>query len=445
MALSGLDIYKHLPKTNCKKCGFPTCLAFAMALAQKKVSLEKCPDVTDEAKKALELASAPPMATVTVGTGEKQIEIGGETVLFRHEKTFFHPPAFAITVKDTLKGDQLIERIRGINELKFERVGNMVEANLISIVNESNDATTFATTAQTTSKNSPLPLMLMSDDARVLEGALKICGDKRPLIYAAQKENIASMVQLARQYSCPLAIHGKGLEEVASLTQKASAEGLKDLVIDFGSRDALRSLEDFTRARRLSLKKNVRSLGYPIIAFAQDDTLSERIFQAVTYICKYASIVVLDTMAPEELLPLVTLRLNIYTDPQKPITMEPKIYEIGTPTKDSPVLVTTNFSLTFFTVQPEVESSKIASFLLIVDSEGMSVLTAWAAEKFTAEQIAAAMKKWELEKMVSHRKIIIPGYVSVLSGKLEEESGWKVLVGPKEASGIPKYLKEIWK
>lgn len=445
MALTGLEIYKHLPKTNCKKCGFPTCLAFAMALAGKKTSLDKCPDITEEAKIALESASAPPMATISVGTGESRVEIGGETVLFRHEKTFYHPCAIGITLSDSLEKETVLQRIEKINKLKFERVGIPLQVNLIAISNDSNNLDKFCNVIREATEKSDLGLILISNNPAAIDAGLKISGEKRPLIYAAKEDNREAMVDLAKKYSCSLAIYGSNLEELDSLSRKVVASGVRDVVLDPGTRSLVGSLQDFTQMRRLALKRGYRPFGYPVIAFVNDNDPYREVSMAATYIAKYANIVVLDRIEPEEILPLITLRQNIYTDPQKPIMVEPKLYEVGTPNENSPLLVTTNFSLTFFTVQPEIEASKIPSYLLIVEAEGLSVLTAWAAEKFTPEGIAEAMKKAEVEKKLSHRKVIIPGYVAVMKAKLEEESGWEVLVGPKEGSGIPRYLKETWR
>ena len=444
MALTGLEIYKHLPKTNCKKCGFPTCLAFAMALAGKKTSLDKCPDITEEAKLALESASQPPMATITIGVGEDKVEVGGETVIFRHEKTFYHPCAIGITLSDSLEKEKIHQRIEKISKLKFERVGMFLQVNLIAISNDSNSQDKFCDAIRGATEKSNLPLILISDNPQVLEAGLKICAERKPLIYSAKEDNQEAMAGLAKKYSCPLAVYGKNLEELDSLSRKVAASGVKDIVLDPGTRNLGGSVQDFTQLRRLVLKRGYRPVGYPVIGFVRGNDPYQEVSMAATYISKYANIVVLDRTEPEEILPLITLRQNIYTDPQKPIMVEPKLYEIGTPNENSPLLVTTNFSLTFFTVQPEIEASKVPSYLLIVEAEGLSVLTAWAAEKFTPEGIFAAMKMAEVEKKLSHKKIIIPGYVAVMKAKLEDESGWEVLVGPKEGSGIPKYLKETW-
>ena len=444
MALSGLDIYKLLPKTNCKKCGSPTCLAFAMKLAMKKTSLDECPDVSEEAKKALSEASRPPIATIAFGSGDGKIETGGETVLFRHEKTFYHPTLLAISVKDTLSDADLVARVKLIEETSFERIGQHIALDMIAIVNSSNSSEKFVSTLDKILANSKKPLILASDDPKTIEEALKKCADKKPLVYAATKNNLKDMAQIAKTHKVALALKAANLEELDKLAQEASSLGVQELVLDPCPETLNQAINDFTQIRRSSLKKNYRTLGFPIIAFIKGKGKYRTAQEACAYIAKYAGVIVIDSLDREVILPIITLRQNIYTDPQKPVTVEPKLYSFGSVDENSPVMVTTNFSLTFYTVSPEIEGGKLPAYLLVTDSEGMSVLTAWAAEKFTPEIIAETMKKFEVDKAVSHKKIIIPGYVSVLSGKLEDASGWKVMVGPKEASGIPKYLKEVW-
>jgi len=446
MALTGLDIYKLLPKTNCKKCGFPTCLAFAMALAAKKTSLEKCPDVTEEAKQALESASEPPIRTVTVGTGDNKIELGGETVLFRHEKTFYHPCGLGISISDSISSEEVDRKLTAFNQLVFERVGQKLRAEFIALKNDSNDSSKFISTLNKIRQTSPRALLiLLSESSQTLEEALKIAGSQRPVIGPVTKDNLNILVNLAKTYNAVLMVSGSNLEEISILTQKISTSGYREIVIDLSDDSQLVALENLTQARRFALKKNFRPLGYPTVVFTSGNGLYEHLGFASTAISKYASIIILPEPEPWIFLPLITLRQNIYTDPQKPVTVEPKLYTIGgQPDEKSPVMVTTNFSLTYFTVEPEIINSKIPSWLLVVDTDGLSVLTAWAAEKFTPEKVVDAMKKSEIEKNVSHRKLIIPGYVAVMSGKLNELSGWDIIVGPREASGIPKFLRSMW-
>lgn len=445
LALSGLDIYKLLPKTNCKKCGSPTCLAFAMKLAMKKASLDECPDISQDAKKALEESSRPPIMLIKLGPEDNKIEIGGETVLFRHEKTFYHQTAIAISAQDTLSERDLIERVKAIEQIGFERVGQHIAIDMIALVNSSLSSDKYLNALDNVLSNSKKPLILACSDTKTIEEALKKCADKRPLVYAGDSTNLKDMAGIAKTYKVPLVLKADGLERLDKLAQEAISLGVEEMVLDPYPKTLYNALNDFTQIRRLSLKRNYRAFGYPIITFIKSTDNYQVVLDTCVLIAKYAGIIVLDSIEKEVLLPIVTLRQNIYTDPQKPVTVEPRLYKFGAPDKNSPLMVTTNFSLTFYTVSPEIEASGQPAYLLVTDSEGMSVLTAWAAEKFTPEIIADTMKKFELESVVSHKKIILPGYVSVLSGKLEDVSGWKVLVGPKEASGIPKYLKEVWR
>ena len=443
MALSGLDIYKLLPKTNCKDCGFATCLAFAMALAQKRVSLDKCPHVTAQAKEALESASQPPIKLVTIGTGEGRLEIGNELVMYRHEQKFFHPAGIGILVEDTLGDSEIEKKAAEISALKFERAGQTLNINLICVKNSSKDKNKFVNAVKKTLAVSGLNLALSGSDGEAMGEALKICKEKRPLIVCEDKALLDKFIIIAKSNNAPLAITCATLDEAAELSDKVKRAGVEEIVINLKEKTLSGRIQEFTFARRLALKKNFRPLGYPVIAFTDSDDPDEELTQAVSYVAKYAGIVIVKNTRESFIFPLLVARQDIYQDPQKPVQVEPRIYEIGRVTKDSPVLVTTNFSITYFTVASEVEASKVSSRIICCDAEGMSVLTAWAAEKFTAEKITDTIKKWGVEDIVAHRKIVIPGYVSVLSGKLEELSGWKVLVGPREASGIPSYLRSL--
>ncbi|MBI3008410.1 MAG: acetyl-CoA decarbonylase/synthase complex subunit gamma [Candidatus Omnitrophica bacterium] len=441
MALTGLDIYKQLPKTNCRVCGFPTCLAFAMQLAAKKVSLDKCPKITDEAKANLEGASQPPIKLVTIGTGDKKIEVGNETVLFRHEETFYHPTGVGFVIDSALSDGEISDRVKKINDLKFDRVGQHISVNLIAVKQSTDGKAKFPSVVKKVAESTDLALVLMSEDPAVMSSALESCSARRPLIYAATSANFAQMAELAKKYSLPLAVLEQDLDKLAELTQKISAMGVTELVLDTGKKPMVRKLWDLTQIRRLSLKKTFRPLGYPTITITGNQNPYMEASEAAIYISKYSSLVLMEGCEKWEVLPLLTLRQDIYTDPQKPSQVEPNVYEIGNVTDKSPVVITTNFSITYYTVEAEVESSKVPAFLIACNAEGMSVLTAWAAEKFTAESITATLEKSGMKDKVSHRQVIIPGYVAVLSGKLEELSGWKVKVGPREASGVATFLR----
>ena len=438
VALTAMDIYKQLPKTNCGDCGVPTCLAFAMKLAQKQASLDQCPHVTDEAKAALEGSAAPPMKTVTIGEGDNAIEIGGETVLFRHEETFHHPIGIAIEVSSALDEDELRQRIETICAVEFDRVGMLFTLDLIALDGQDGNLPAAAAIA---AEASSLPLILISEDIEALRGALEACADKRPLIYAANADNMDAMTALAKEFNCPLVVRGDSLEQLFDIAEKAIGAGIEDLVLDTSARDTASVLQDQTAIRRAAINEKVKPLGFPTIGFTVGDDDIEKVISGCTLIAKYAGIVVTDLLELDTLLPLITARLNIYTDPQKPIQVESGVYEVGQPDASSPVLITTNFSLTYYTVEADVSAGNLNAWIVVVDTAGTSVLTAWAAEDFTPEIIAKTMKECGIEEKVDAKIAVLPGGVAVLSGDLEQESGWKVVVGPRESSGIPAFLK----
>ena len=443
MALSGLDIYKLLPKTNCRECGFPTCLAFALSLAKKAVSLEKCPYVSKEAKLALEAQSQPPIRLILIGDDKVKAEVGNETVMFRHEEKFHHPAAVGFIIEDSLTDADIKQRLDKISKLHFERVGQQLKTDLIAL-KQTKDAQRFVEAVKLVSLATNAAIVLMSEDTAALAEALKLLAGKRPLIYAAASQNITELSALAKESASPLAVRAESFDGITELTKKANELGVMDLVIDVPTKNQqAKVIADLTQIRRQALKKANRPLGYPTIAIMERLDSYEELIRAGDYIAKYASIILLHTFEEWAVLALLTLRQNIYTDPQKPLQIEPKLYPIGNTTESSPTLVTTNFSLTYYTVLGEVEASKVPAYILSVNTEGMSVLTAWAAEKFTPDKIAESLKKSGVEEKLTHRNLIIPGYVAVMSGDLEEKSGWKIVVGPKEAAGIPTFLKNL--
>ncbi len=444
MALTGLEIYKHLPKTNCKDCGVPTCLAFAMKMATKQIALDKCPHVTDAGKAALESASRPPIQLVTIGTDETEVKIGNETQLFRHEEKFHRPTAIAVTLSDALDETELAQRAETIGKLIMERVGTQVRVNLVAIDNQSNDAGRFATAAKIAVEKTGLPCILMSSKAANLKAAAEAISGTRPLLYISDPQEAEAAAGVAKDERCPLGLRADGPEALAELTPKITALGVEEIVLDSGTSGLKATLEALTTIRRLSLK-SFRPLGYPTMAFTADADPMMQAVEASTYVAKYAGIVVTDATERWQLLPVLATRQDIYTDPQKPVAVEPKMYKVGEVAADSPVLVTTNFSLSYYSVEGEVEASRVPAYVLSVDTEGTSVLTAWASDKFNAETITQALKKSAIEDEISHRKLILPGFVAVLSAGVEDESGWSVLIGPKEASGLPSYLKNQWK
>ncbi len=442
MPLSGLDIYKLLPKTNCRKCGFATCLAFAMQLAKKALSIDKCPYIAEESRKTLEEASLPPIKLVTIGAGGSSFEIGNETVMFRHEEKFHHPCGIGIIIEDTLTDTQIKFRLEKISSLRFERVGQKLDINLIA-VRQNSDKKRFVEAVKLISSHTLLALALMSNDEGSLREALEITKDKKPLIYSATRENIGWISKLALEYKALLVVSGPDLESIPILTDELYKQGVSELVIEPQGQGLAEKIWVLTQARRQALKKSNRSLGYPILTVIDKDDFYDEAIEAATYILKYAQIILIKGSEVWQALSFLALRQNIYTDPQKPLQIEPNLYAVGSVNDNSPVLVTTNFSLTYHTVLSEVEASKVPSYIASINTDGMSVLTAWAAEKFTPERITDSINKFALKDVVSHNRLIIPGYVAVISGDLEEKSGWQVVVGPKEAAGIPAFLKNL--
>jgi len=447
MALTGIQIYKLLPKTNCGECEVPTCLAFAMSLAAGKAELASCPYVSEEAKAELADAAAPPIRPVEIGTGERKLKIGGETVLFRHEKTFVNPPGIAVLVTDEMGDEDVAGRLERFKTLEYERVGLTLRADLVAVKSVSGDGGKFETLVTKTKNETDAGIILMTEDASVMEAGLKACADRKPLMYAATKENADAMAALAKDSKCPLAVKGNGLDDVSELTTKLTEDGLNDIVIDSGARGIRKALEDQIFIRRGALLKKYKPLGFPTIAFPcemTDDLMQESLIASM-FVAKYGGIVVLSDLQGYGLFPLLLSRMDIYTDPQRPMATSAGIYEIGGPNENSPVLVTSNFSLTYFIVSGEIETSRVPAWLVVVDTEGLSVLTAWAAGKFVGDIVGTSLKKSGIMDKVSHKKVVIPGYAAAISGDLEEELGdWDVLVGPRESAHIPAYLKE-WK
>jgi len=416
-----------------------------MNLASGKAELDSCPYVSDEAKEKLAEASAPPIRPVTLGAGVRELRIGGETVMFRHEKTFYNPTGLAALVPSDIDAGGLDRKLKGWNALQYERVGLNLRPELVALKDVNGDSTAFAAAAKKIAAESEFGLILMTETPAVMKAAVEVCAYKRPLLYAAGPENATEMGDLAKSSGLPLAVRAARVEDLIALTDQLTGMGLKDLVLDSGARELKKVFEDQVLIRRAPLKAANRSLGFPTITFPCEmaRNLDMETVIASMLIAKYAGIVVLSDFKGEALFPLLLERLNIFTDPQRPMTVTEGIYEVGAPDENSPVLVTTNFSLTYFIVSGEIEGSRVSSWLLIKDTEGLSVMTAWAAGKFSGDEVGMFVKKSGIADKVSHRRVIIPGYAAAISGEMEEElPDWEVLIGPRDASLIPKFLKE---
>jgi len=443
MALKALDIYKLLPKKNCKECGEPTCLTFAMKLAAGKGDITLCPYLSEEAKSVLGASTRPPIRLVKIGVGERMLAVGEEFVLYRHDKTFYHPPGILFCVDDTTPEAQIAAVVRRVRTERLTRVGMDLAINGIAVTNRSGSAETFARAVEIVEKNADLPLVLMTPDPKALTAALVHCGTYSPLIHAATPENFKEVCAIAKQHGCPLAVAARGIDELAALAAACTKEGVADLVLDPSPRTLDEYVAAATAIRQLAITRTAPGLGYPVFLDATRFTPEDAAI--VLGIVKYASVIVTRPLSPASTMAALTLRQNIYTDPQKPIQMNPGIYRIGNPGKDAPVFLTVNFSLTYFTLEGYLEASRTPCFMLLVDTEGLSVLTAVASGKLNEMLVRDSIKKFNLDAEVSHRKLIIPGYASPLSGRIEEATGWKVLVGPRDAAEVGEFIEQVWK
>ncbi|NIO29805.1 MAG: acetyl-CoA decarbonylase/synthase complex subunit gamma [Candidatus Latescibacteria bacterium] len=442
MALSGLDIFKLLPKTNCGECGVPTCMAFAMKLAQKKAELSECPYASEDAKTTLGAASEPPIRLVKIGSGNTA-EVGNETVMFRHEKTFFHQTGIAIELCTSEGKNKLLEKIKEIENYGVERVGETLTADLYLITHDSSDPEDCLSAIKLAKEHSTKGIILNCRDDKTLREGLEIIKDDRPAILL-QKELSDKDIELAVSFDGSLILTGHSYDDIDGQAKKAKAAGLNSLILNLESDNLGRQIQDNTILRRSALKKNIKSFGYPLFSYVRAENNFDLLARASALICKYASIIALPEYDKALLYSLFTLRQNIFTDPQKPIQVDPKVYPVGDPTPESPIFITTNFSLSYFMVSGEIENSGISAHLVVADAEGQSVLTAWAAGKFNGETIAKFIKDIKLEEQVKTRKIVIPGFVSMISGDLEENlPGWEVIVGCQEASDIPSFVKNV--
>lgn len=441
MALTGIQIFKLLPGTNCKKCGAPTCLAFAMNLASGKAELDACPDVSPESREKLSAASAPPIRPVVVGYGPTAFKVGGETVQFRHEKTFYNPTGIGMMICDSASDDEIAKCLKSSGALQYERVGLNLRPELIVIKGKDR----LAAAAKAVVSNSDFSVALYCDDVAATKAAVAELAGKNPLIGPATKANAAEMAAVAKEAGCPIWIKAASIDEVGELTKTVSEAGVKDIVVDTGARTAKEVFQDSVAMRRAALVDQNRDYGYATITFPCEitDNLAMEVTIASGLVAKYAGIVVLSLLDGASVFPLLLERLNIFTDPQRPMTIEQGIYPINNPDENSPVLVTTNFSLTYFIVSGEVDGSRVPSWLLIKDAEGLSVLTAWAAGKFSGDDVGMFVKKCGIIDKIKHQSVVIPGYVASISGDLEEElPGWTVTIAPREASQLPKFLKD---
>jgi len=443
MALTGMQIYKQLPRTNCKKCGFPTCMAFAMQVAAKQKAISDCPDISDEATSSLSEESSPPMKLVTLGSGDRIFETGRETVIHRHEEKFHRKCGLAAKISADLSIEELPARIGEINQLNFTRVGKEIKIELCALeIDGTHDP---AERAKLTDEKSAVPIILVGEDPAQMELAAGAIKASRPLIYGASEKNLDAFIKIAKENGLPLSLSAPTMEKLADYTVKAKKAGVDALMLSVKTDNVADFVRFSTEVRRSALIKKFRPFGYPVISeFLSDSDEDETVLIAAAA-AKYSGIVIMKGRSSWELMPLLTLIQDIYTDPQVPNTVDAKLYEIGSPDENSPVFYTTNFSLSYFSVAGEVERSKIPAYISVVDTEGLGVLNSYAGDKISAEKVIKTLKDQKVAEKVKHRKLIIPGLLPVFRAEIEDMSEWKeVIIGPETAKEIPSFINKIW-
>lgn len=446
MALKGLDIFKLSPKKNCKECGSPTCMAFCMKVAQGAVELDKCPYFSEEAKAKMSEASAPPMKTIKVGVGDNEITLGGETVLMRHEKTFVNKSIYAVAICDSMDDAAIDATLAEIPKVDYVRIGERMRADMIYVNHdETSDAAKYVAVVKKVAAldkamilNCPCP-----DTAKE---ALAVCKDCKPILNGANASNYEAMNGVAVENGVVLGVTGETMDEIYDTVAAVEALGNKNLVIDVGVSSIKSAFANAVQIRRAALKDGERTLGYPSIVnvayLAHGDSKMQAALASM-FTMKYGSIIVMEHFGYAEALALCGLRQNIFTDPQKPMKVEPGIYALNGADENSVCAITVDFALTYFVVSGEIERSGVPVNMLITDAGGLSVLTAWAAGKLSASSIAKFFQEQEIEGKVKNRTLIIPGKVAVLKGEIEQKlPGWNIIVGTNEAVQLVQFLKD---
>lgn len=445
MALKALDIFKLTPKKNCKECGFPTCMAFSMKVAGGSVEVDKCPHMSDESIQKLSEATAPPMKTLKVGAGESEYTLGGETVLFRHEKTLVSKNRYAVAFCDCMTEEQVDAKIANIKAVEYERIGEIMKVEFACVTYGDNKEN-FLNIINKLKAETNVAFVLNVDNAEVAKEAVEVLSGLKPIVVGATKDNYEAMIDVVKGDNLALGLKATSLEalyETVELIQKA---GYKELILDVTGENIKETFTNAVQVRRIALKEQDRTFGYPSIVFANklsngDDMMEVALSSAFTI--KYGSIIVIDDIDYAKALPLYALRQNLFTDPQKPMRVETKVYPINNPDENSPVLVTVDFALTYFVVTGELERSKVPCWLVIPDAGGYSVLTSWAAGKFGGSVIANFVKQCGIADMTKNRDLIIPGKVAVIQADVQDNlPDWNVIVGTAEAMELPKFLKD---
>ncbi len=446
MALTGIQIFKMTPKKNCKECGSPTCMAFSMKVAQGAADISACPHMSEEALATLADATAPPMKTIKIGAGDAEYTLGGETVLYRHEKTFVSRPRYAVALCSCMDDATIDAKLEGLKKVDYERIGERMYVELIYVNYSAEDGQDKYLDIVKKAAATGRTLVLECTDEAVAKAALDICKDGKPVLNGATAANAEAMNAVATEAGVVLGVSGADMNEIYDTLAKLEGLGNKNLVVDVTGADVKTTFANAVQLRRAAIKDGDRTCGYPSIVkvakLAKDDKYLQEALAAL-FTMKYGSIIVLQDMDYDQALPLYGLRQNVFTDPQKPMTVEPGIYPINGADEASLCLTTVDFALTYFVVSGELERSGVPCNLLISDAGGMSVLTAWAAGKLSSGTIAKFIEEQVKDKLTC-RKLVIPGKVAVLKGDLEAKlPDWEIIVAPNEATQLVKFLKEM--
>ncbi len=443
MALKGLDIFKLSPKKNCKDCGCPTCMAFCMKVAQGALPLEKCPHFSPDAIAKLSEATAPPMKTIKVG----DLQFGGETVMFRHDKTFVSRTRYAVSLCDGMDEAEIDRRLKGVADLDYERIGERMYVEMLYVNhNDAKSADDYLALVEK-AKAAGRPLVLGVADPDIAAKALDAVKGIPCILNGANEGNYEAMSKLAAGAGAVLGVSAADLNALYDTVAKIEALGNKNLILDVGVSSVKDAFANAVKIRRASLKNNDRTFGYPSLVRANLLAPGDNRMQAALlslFTARYGSLIVVDEMSYAAALPLYGLRQNLFTDPQKPMKVSPGIYPLNGADENAICATTVDFALTYFVVSGEMERSGVPVNLLISDAGGYSVLTAWAAGKLSASSIAKFIAEEAIESKVKSRTLILPGKVAVLKGELEAKlPDWKIVVGPNEAVQLVKFLREF--
>ena len=447
MALKGLDIFKLSPKKNCKECGSPTCMAFSMKVAQGAADISACPYFSEDAKASLMEATAPPMKTIKVGAGDKEIALGGETVLFRHEKTYVSKTRYAVALCSGMDDATIEAKLAGIPKVDYDRIGERMYVEMVYVNYDPEAGAEKYLDLVKKAEGLGRVLILGCGDAEVAKQAVELVKAEKPILNGADASNYEAMNAVASAAGVVLGVTGANIEETYETIKKLEALGNKNLIVDAGVSSVKEAYKTAVLLRRTAIKDGDRSCGYPSLVQVNRLAKGDKHMQAALaslFTMKYGSVVVLEDMTYAEALPLYGLRQNVFTDPQKPMKVEPGIYKINGADENSICLTTVDFALTYFVVSGELERSGVPCNLIISDAGGLSVLTAWAAGKLSASTIAKYFAEADIEGKVNNRTLVIPGKVAVLKGEIEAKlPGWNVVVGPTEAVQLVKFLKDM--